>query len=193
MEKIVSRIVIMWILIIALIIGNLNDQMDSTEALFYRFGPHNNLLIIGIKINTFSKYFAVIIFCFINSLIRNITHNILNSWLINKVQDISIVKSKHIHFFAYEVTYVTTIYVWVDWYVYMNLLLAQVDMFLTEITADLIMSGFVTYYYLNTTSEKEKEKETIKDNDDDNYNDNKEIETVNKDYEVINPLFLQDV
>jgi len=180
MEKIVSRIVIMWILIISLIIGNLNDQMDSTEALFYRFGPHNDLLIIGIKINTFSKYFAVIIFCFINSLIRNITHNILNSWLINKVQDKSIVKSKHIHFFAYEVTYVTTIYVWVDWYVYMNLLLAQVDMFLTEITADLIMSGFVTYYYLNTNDTNDTEKE-------------KQIETEDKDFEIINPLFLQDV
>ena len=69
----------------------------------------------------------------------------------------------------------------------MNLLLAQVDMFLTEITADLIMSGFVTYYYLNTTSDKEIEANK------DNYNDNKEIKTTGKEYEVINPLFLQDV
>lgn len=179
MEKIVSRVVIMWILLISLIIGNLNSQMDSTEALFYRFGPHNELLIIGLKINTFSKYFTVILFCFVNSLIRNMTHNILNSWLINNVQDISIVKSKHIHFFAYEVTYVTTIYTWVDWYVYMNLLLAQVDIFLTEITADLIMSGFVTYYYLNTS-------DTTLDN-------KKEIENSDKDFEIINPMILHDV
>ena len=65
--------------------------------------------------------------------------------------------------FAYEVTYVSTIYNWVDWYIYMNLLLAQVDMLLTEILADLIMSGLVTYYYLGSPPIKnvEMEEDTI--------------------------------
>lgn len=171
MEKVVSRIVIIWMIIIAITIGNLYKYMDASEAQFYRFGPYENFLVIGIKINTPGKYLLVVCYCFINSLIRNIIHNILNSWLINSVQDINIIKPRQIKMFAYEVTYVATIYNWVDWYIYMNLLLAQVDMLLTEILADLIMSGLVTYYYLETEPVKNK---TIKEE------------------EVINPMILDE-
>ena len=171
MEKVVSRIVIIWMIIIAITIGNLYKYMDASEAQFYRFGPYENFLVIGIKINTSGKYLLVVGYCFVNSLIRNIIHNILNSWLINSVQDINIIKPRQIKKFAYEVIYVATIYNWVDWYIYMNLLLAQVDMLLTEILADLIMSGLVTYYYLETEHVKNK---TIKEE------------------EVINPMILDE-
>ena len=152
-------------------IGNMYKYMDTSEAQFYRFGPYENFLVIGIKINTPGKYLLVVGYCFVNSLIRNTIHNILNSWLINSVQDVNIIKPKQIKMFAYEVTYVSTIYNWVDWYIYMNLLLAQVDMLLTEILADLIMSGLVTYYYLETEPVKNK---TIKEE------------------EVINPMILDE-
>ena len=77
------------------------------------------------------------------------------------MQDINIVKPKHINCFAYEVTNVITIYTWIDWYIYMNLLLAQLDMFLTEMLADVIMSSATTYYYLNTEPKKAIEDEPI--------------------------------
>jgi hypothetical protein len=80
------------------------------------------------------------------------------------VQDINIVKPKQIRGFAYEVTNIVTIYTWVDWYVYMNLLLAQVDLFLTEMFADVLMSVLTTYYYLNTdpvTNNDKTEEEDI--------------------------------
>jgi hypothetical protein len=46
----------------------------------------------------------------------------------------------------------------------MNLLLAQVDLFLTEMFADVFMSVITTYYYLNTepiTNQIEVEDEPI--------------------------------
>jgi hypothetical protein len=43
----------------------------------------------------------------------------------------------------------------------MNLLLAQVDLFLTEMFADVLMSVLTTYYYLNTEPKKEIEDEPI--------------------------------
>jgi len=159
MEKLVSRIVIIWIVIISITISSLYNHMNETGANYYRFGPHDDFLIIGIQINTTGKYFTVVLYCFINSLIRTSIHNVLSPWLINSVQDINIVKPKQIRGFAYEVTNVVTIYNWVDWYVYMNLLLAQVDLFLTEMFADVLMSVLTTYYYLNTEPEKEKEIE----------------------------------
>ena len=161
MEKLVSRIVIIWMLIIMITISGLYNHMNETGANYYRFGPHDDFIIIGIPINTGGKYFIAVLYCFINSLIRTSIGNILKPWLINSVQDINIVKPKQIRGFAYEVTNVITIYNWVDWYVYMNLLLAQVDLFLTEMFADVFMSGLTTYYYLNTEPKKEIEDEQI--------------------------------
>jgi hypothetical protein len=149
-EKLVSRIVIIWMTIIMITIGGLYNHMNATGVNYYRFGPHDNFIIIGIPINTGGKYFLAVLYCFINSLIRTSINNILKPWLINSVQDINILKPKQIRTFAYEVTNVITIYNWVDWYVYMNLLLAQVDLFLTEMVTDVFMSVLTTYYYLNT-------------------------------------------
>ena len=153
MEKKVSRLVIIWMSILMITIGCLYNHMNETGANYYRVGPHEDFLVIGIKINTGGKYF----------LIRNIVHNILNPWLINSVQDINIVKPKQIRGFAYEVTNVITIYTWIDWYVYMNLLLAQVDLFLTEMFADGLMSVLTTYYYLNTDPVRNNDKIELDD------------------------------
>ena len=161
MEKLVSRIVIIWMSIIMITISGLYNHMNETGVNYYRFGPHDNFIIIGIQINTGGKYFIAVLYCFINSLIRTSINNILKPWLINSVQDINIVKPRQIRGFAYEVTNVITIYNWVDWYVYMNLLLAQVDLFLTEMFADVFMSGLTTYYYLNTESKKQIEDDHL--------------------------------
>lgn len=172
-EKIVSRSVIVWMAIIIITIGNLYKYMDATEALFYKFGPNDTFIVVGIKINTISKYLLVVSYCFINSLMRNNIHNILNSWLINNIQDINLIKPKQINKFAYEVTYVISIYNWVDWYMYMNILLSQVDMLITEILADLLMSGLVTHYYLNATTKKQPTEDNI------------EITTTNNEGEIV--------
>ena len=49
-------------------ISGLYNHMNETGANYYRFGPHENFLVIGIKINTAGKYFLVVSYCFINSL-----------------------------------------------------------------------------------------------------------------------------
>ena len=84
------------------------------------------------------------------------------------------------HCFAYEITYVIIVYNWVDWYIYMNILLAQVDMLLIEITCDMIMSGVIARYYLNhkiikidDALEQDEVFNPLRDiNDNDNDNEN---------------------
>ena len=127
--------------------------MDDKEMTYYRFGPSNNLKILGISIDTYPKYTCVLSYCVINSIMRSITHNILTPWMTNVIQDVTKNKDKNIHMFAYEVTYVISIYSWVDWYLYLNFLLSQVDIFLVEICVDLIMAGILTRYYLNKKTE----------------------------------------
>jgi hypothetical protein len=149
MEKITSRIIILWIVLIVVSIFYLYDKMDSESKKFYMFGPNNNLIVFGIEINTYQKYFVIIIYCLINSLMRTSCRDILISWQTNSVQDITKPKNKELMYFAYEVSCVTTIYGWIDWYIYMNLLLAQVDMLIIEVSSDLLMSCIITRYYLN--------------------------------------------
>jgi hypothetical protein len=159
MEKIVSRIVMLWMSLIFISIGSLYKNMNDEALLFYNFGPSNNLIVFGLVIDTFPKYAIVIIYCFLSSLVRTLSRDILSAYLVNSVQDVTKKKNKQLCCFAYEVTYVTSIYTWVDWYMYMNLLLAQVDMLLTEIISDLIVSVLTTRYYLHHHQEEEKENE----------------------------------
>jgi len=141
--------IMLWMIFIVASLSSLYDQMDSETKSFFMFGPNKNLMVFGIVINTYSKYSVIVVYALINSLLRTSCRDVLISWQTNNVQDISKPKKKKIRCFAYEVVCVTTIYNWLDWYIYMNLLLAQVDMLIIEISSDLLMSCIITRYYLN--------------------------------------------
>ena len=133
MEKTTSRMIMLWMIFIVATLCSLYDQMDSQTKSFFRFDPTQNLIVFGIEINTYSTS----------------CRDVLISWQTNNVQDITRPKKKEIRCFAYEVICVTTIYNWLDWYIYMNLLFAQVDMIVIEISSNLLMSCIITRYYLN--------------------------------------------
>ena len=149
MERITNRLLAGWIAAIVLTLSSLNHHMDEESRQFYTFGPNQSLVVFGLKVDTYLKYSVIVFYCFVNSLLRSAYHNILLAWQTNSVQDISKSKKKDIHCFAYQVSFVTTIYGWMDWYIYINLLLSQVDMILIEICSDMFMSFAATRYYLN--------------------------------------------
>ena len=146
--QIVSRVLSVWIVAISVAIASLNRYASREQKEFYRFGPNNGLKILGFKIDNGAKYFGVVAYCFINSMARTLHHKVLESWLINNVQDEERTKPRSMHACAYEVTCVHTLYVWFDWFIYMNILLSQMDMVLVEVGADLVMSMLTTFYYL---------------------------------------------
>lgn len=138
----------MWMASMGLVILYISKYAILDEKSFYNFGPNDNLIILGFKINTNLKYTFVISYCFINSIFRTLYNSILHSWLINNIQDETKDKPVEIRRLAYEITCVTTIYAWFDWFIYINVLLSQIDMVLVEICADLIVSIITTTYYL---------------------------------------------
>lgn len=148
-QLIVSRIIILWISIVLTSICSLLPYASEDQKSFYKFGPNDKLVILGLKINVYWKYSLVVLYCFVNSLIRTLYHSILQAWLINYIQDETKLKSGSIKNLAYEVTCMSTIYNWFDWFIYMNILLSQIDMVFVEISADLIMALITTNYYLN--------------------------------------------
>jgi len=150
MERLTNRVLAAWIVTIVVTISCLNKHMDEESRQFYTFGPNQSLVVFGLTVDTYSKYSVIVAYCFVNSLLRSAYRDILVAWQTNSVQDITKIKKPEMKWFAYEVSFVTTIYGWIDWYIYINLLLSQVDMILIEISSDLFMSFATTRYYLNT-------------------------------------------
>ena len=61
MEKIVSRVVILWVTMIFITIGLLYNKMNEEAMLFYQFGPSSNLMVFGLNIDTYTKYVIIVI------------------------------------------------------------------------------------------------------------------------------------
>ena len=150
MEIILSRILCTWMLFIFLCIGLLYNNMDNKMHLFFKFGPNDTFYVIGINIDNYEKYICVAFYCFANSIARCVMMNLLQPWLINQVQDKSKEKTSAITLTAYQINTVVKIYAWVDWFIYMKLLFSQIDIFMIEIGADVIVSNVAVYYYLHS-------------------------------------------
>lgn len=144
LELYFSRIILVW-------------MFATTSALFYviqddnakfNIGPNPNFFILNVCIDTPAKYITIVSFCFINSAFRTSNHTILQSWITNTVQNkqcaLTLVPSH-----SYEISFISTIYNWFDFFMYMNILMAQFDMLLVEIVSDLLITFFVTRYYLS--------------------------------------------
>ena len=136
----------MFIIICCLTAIVYNNSLYKKTNMF-RIGPNPELYIIGICINTNLKYGILVSFCFINSGMRVMNINVLHSWIINELQD---TKNKNIidKNKAYIISLISVAYTWFDFFMYMNILLSQIDMLLIETFADLIMTFCLTTYYL---------------------------------------------
>ena len=158
--EIISYIFLGWIILIIISLTILlTNQKDDSNLSFYRFGPSNKLIIMGIMINTPLKYIMVVIFSCVNSAFRSLSHNFLSSWIINNIQDDKADKRKLNKRIAYQISIINIIYTWIDWLLYMNILLSQIDMLIYEICSDIIVSIICNRYYLNKN-----------DKNNDNYN-----------------------
>ena len=47
-------------------------------------------------------------------------------------------------------------YFWFDWFIYIHLLLAQIDIVLVEVVSDVSTNIFITWWYLKQVSEPDK-------------------------------------
>jgi len=146
-EIITSRIIFIWMCTIIIFIFLYTTSNKDTVTLF-KIGPNSELFILHIAIDTTAKYMTVVSFCFVNSIFRSLNHNILQPFIINEIQDVS--KNNITNFgFCYELSCNSAIYVWFDFFMYMHILMSQIDLLLVEIIADVIITGIITKYYLN--------------------------------------------
>jgi hypothetical protein len=72
---------------------------------------------------------------------------VIAPWITLNVQNINVAEQIKVKK-QYEISIINTIYSWFDWLIYIHMLLAQVDMFLLELTTDTIAIYFVTRWYI---------------------------------------------
>lgn len=143
---VLSRIISGWLLLMIFVII---ITPHSTSSKFYRFGPNENLSILGFHVDTSFKYICVVLYAMINTCVRSAKNNIIVPWITLNIQDESkpLVNINKRH--AYEISLLIDVYSWVDWLIYVNMLLSQVDMVFIEITCDLLSTIYITRYYLS--------------------------------------------
>jgi hypothetical protein len=159
-EIAVGRGICLWMMFISGVLAALINS-NNLYTNIYRFGPNPDLYILGFCVDTLPKYACVASFCLVNSGIRTMNNAILQSWITNQVRDIS--KPVTVSpFHAYEISCIACVYTWFDFFMYINILLAQIDMMFIEIGADLIMTSILTNYYIRINSIGERVTETVK-------------------------------
>jgi hypothetical protein len=142
-EIIISRIISFWI------IGIMSFLFFYTDKDTFPIGPNPELYILHIQIDTNVKYISVVSFCFCNSVFRSLNHNILQPMIINTIQDITNKTTIMSNSLSYEISCISTIYNWFDFFMYMHILMSQIDLLFVEVSADIIMTIIITKYYLD--------------------------------------------
>ena len=152
---VVSRLIAGWMIVILTILLSYifaNTEQFVGDTSFYRFGPNPELVILGITIDTPEKYGLIVLYAVINTVIRNLDHSIIAPWITLNVQNINAQPTEDTEKKdtnkQFEISIINTIYSWFDWLIYINMLLAQVDMFLLETITDVIAIYFVTRWYI---------------------------------------------
>lgn len=147
--SLITRLFICWMFFVSgMIFMVLHTSKTNNDAIvFFKFGPSHSLSILGICIDTYYKYYSLIVLCCMNSMFRAIHTSYIQPWIINNIQDSKVslyVQKRNV----YEIIIINTIYIWFDWCMYMNILLSQIDMLMTEIISDVVMTCLVTQYHM---------------------------------------------
>ena len=102
----------------------------------------------------------ILSYSIVNTCVRNTSHNIIGSWITLNIQDTTEEgKRNKINlnkWYVYEISTVYTMYFWFDWFIYIHLLLAQIDIVLVEVVSDVSTNIFITWWYLKQVSEPDK-------------------------------------
>lgn len=141
----VNKALIGWSLVclavLSLAVGN------TGAGQFFSFGPRDNLVILDIKINNWAKYSVVIFYTIISTVARTVLQEIVAPWLIQTIQNDK-PKDEYARRYAREIALGECFYRWFDWFMYMHILLAQIDMMIIELIGNLLAVLYTTNMYL---------------------------------------------
>lgn len=126
-------------------------QKGTALKRFYQFGPSENLIILGLVIDNYALYTGVIFYTFFNTVVRILNNQVVYTWITLVVRDITVPKHDLSHKHIYEITLMSAIYTYVDWFIYLNLVFSQLDIVLIELIGEMMITFIVTRKYLSVS------------------------------------------
>jgi hypothetical protein len=118
---------------------------------FYNIGPSENLIILGLEVNNFWMYSGIVFYSFFNTIIRNMNNQVVCAWITLVVHDTTISKDDISRLYIYEITLMSSIYAYIDWFIYLNLVFSQIDIVVIEFAGELVITYMVTKMYLDSS------------------------------------------
>ena len=137
-----------WTASVLIALGLLLQKGTALKG-FYQFGPSKNLIILGLVIDSYALYTGVVFYSFFNTIIRNLNNKFVCSWITLVIHDITISKQNMSHFYMYEITLMSSIYTYIDWFIYLNLVFSQLDIVLIEFAGEILVTFIMTRIYLS--------------------------------------------
>jgi hypothetical protein len=146
----IAKAILIWILFVVCILCLI---IRDNSSHFFQIGPNKDLHIFGVVIDTDLKYAVVVGYTICSTILRTLQQEVILPWVIQNVQN-DHTKTDYTKQYAYQIVLIDVVYRWFDWFMYMNILLSQIDMTVIEILGNLITSYHMTKYYLAKNSEE---------------------------------------
>ncbi len=147
LQRNISSFLLIWMIFICYLIVTISVTTNSSQT-FFNFGPNKQFIFFGIIIDSYKKYYIIITYSFINSCVRKLNLSVLQPWITLNIQNEEKIKTQSIAFDGFFISNISNLYNWIDWLIYMNLLLTQVDIVIVEILAEMLIVNLSTYYYI---------------------------------------------
>lgn len=124
-----------------------------TDSPFFNFGPSSNVKFFGTTIDTYSKYFAVIIYTLVNQAVTTAGLETVTPWMINDIQNIhkkTITRSPAKIQFMIFVWYV---YLWSGRIFGIQIMLSQIDFLFVVLLSDTVTTALITHMYVRAKNQ----------------------------------------
>ena len=145
-----NRILQCWTVSVLVALGLLLKKGTALNN-FYQYGPSDNLVILGLAINNYALYAGVVCYSFFNTVIRNLNNQVVGSWITLVIHDPTVPKHDLSHLYMYEITMMSSIYTYIDWFIYLNLVFSQLDIVLIEFAGEMFITFIVTRMFLSVS------------------------------------------
>lgn len=151
----VARALLLWIgviggvlLLAAASVGSEHDD-DNTVASsrFFTAGPNSQLVLLGVPIHTWPRYMGVVVYTLGSTCFRTLHSEVLSPWIVTRVQTTD-AKSKYAETHAVTVVMTSVVFTWLDWFMYLNILLAQLDFLVVEVLGNVVVTLYITHSYM---------------------------------------------
>lgn len=142
----VALFLLCWVGVIAAsLVAAFNTGSDNST--FFRFGPSPDLTLVGVPIHTWPEYSCVVVYTLCSTCFRTLHGEVLSPWIMTRVQTTDM-KSDYTLKHARFVVIVSVVFTWLDWFMYLNILLTQLDFLLVEVAGNLAVTLYTTAHFL---------------------------------------------